>query len=92
MENIRSADVGSRLAEILQRVRAGESFIITDNGEEAAQLVPPPHSAPPTQSNGRRPGAAMTVAEAVATIRNLRPARPLKRDELRSFIDEGRRF
>lgn len=89
MENIRSADIGARLAEILQRVRAGESFIITDNGEEAAQLGPPPG---PARSNGRLPGAPMTVAEAVATIRNLRPTRPLKRDELRSFIDEGRRF
>jgi prevent-host-death family protein len=82
MENIGSAEIKGRLAEILRRVRAGETFVITDNGEEAARLIP---SARVTQPR-------MSVAAAVAAIRSVRPLRPLTRGELRGFIDEGRRF
>ena len=39
-ENIGPYEIKTNLPEILRRVRAGESFTITDRGEPVADLVP----------------------------------------------------
>jgi prevent-host-death family protein len=82
MEQIASTEAKTRFGELLRRLRSGESFIITQNGEEAGRLIPPLRS-------GRR---RMTVEQAIAAIRALRPKKPLRREEVRKMIDDGRRF
>ena len=39
-ENIGSYEFKTKLSEILRRVRAGESFTITNRGEPAADVLP----------------------------------------------------
>ena len=39
-ENIESYELKAKLSEILRRVRAGESFTITNNGKPVADLLP----------------------------------------------------
>ena len=41
MEQIGSTEAKTKFGEILRRARAGETFVITQNGEEAGRLVPP---------------------------------------------------
>lgn len=82
MVQIASLDAQRQFQEILQRVSAGESFVITHNGEEAARLIPPGEQQPPR----------MSVSQAIQTIRALRPLRPLALEEIKDFIEEGRRF
>jgi len=82
MERIGSTDAKTRFGEILRRAREGETFVITQNGQEAARLVPPV----------RARASRISVDEAIRTIRGLRPLEPLTRDEVKAFIDDGRRF
>lgn len=79
---IASTEAKTKFGEILRRCQQGESFVITQNGREAARLLPP------TQAT-RRP---MSIAEAVATIKAIKPNKPLRPDEIRPFIEDGRRF
>ena len=71
----------THLAELLDRVEAGERITITRHGKPVADLCPPA-GAP-----------AMSVSEAISGLRSFRDEHPLEPGEtLRELIDEGRRF
>jgi prevent-host-death family protein len=82
MIHIPSTEAKSRFGELLRLLRTGESFIITQNGEEAGRLMPP------VRGHGRR----MSIEKAIETICGLRPVKPLRPDEIRDLIEDGRRF
>ena len=42
MDRVGIREARQHLSRYASRVRAGESFVITDRGEEVAHLVPPP--------------------------------------------------
>lgn len=71
----------TRLAELVRQVRSGESFVITQRGEPAAQLVP---IAPKGRQGGRR------IAEAIRNLRGTPKIEGVSHEELRSWIEEGR--
>lgn len=62
-------------------MKAGESFIITQRGEPAAQLTPIRHKNRP---DSRR------IAEAVRRLREIPKIQGVSHEELRSWIEEGR--
>jgi prevent-host-death family protein len=69
----------THLSELLERVAAGESFVITRRGEPIARLVP----ARPTE-------APLSIDEIIAAARELRREVRATDAEIRSWIDEGR--
>ena len=71
----------TRLSELVRQVRAGESFIITQRGQPAAELAP---IRPKTRRGSRR------IAEAVRRLRETPKIAGVSHDELRSWIEEGR--
>jgi len=71
----------TRLAELVRQVRSGESFVITQRGEPAAQLVP---LAPKGRHASRR------IAEAIRRLRETPKIEGVSHEELRSWIEEGR--
>lgn len=52
-------ELRQNLSRYLERVKAGEAFIVTERGSEVARLTP---------SGGRRAGLARLIAERGATI------------------------
>jgi prevent-host-death family protein len=79
MVQIGAYDAKTRLAELLDRVQNGERIVITRHGRPVAQLVPV-EDAP-----------QMTVAEAIAGIRELGGRTTLGPGlTLRDLIEEGR--
>jgi len=48
MESIGAFDAKTRLSELLERVRKGESFVITRHGHPIARLVPETGPSPDT--------------------------------------------
>lgn len=81
VRRIPSTDARRAFGELLDQVRSGDTIAITQNGRIVARLVPP---------EGR--GAPMSLDDALAALHRLRPKSPLRRDEIRSLIDDGRRF
>ncbi|MGD1064049.1 MAG: type II toxin-antitoxin system prevent-host-death family antitoxin [Terracidiphilus sp.] len=71
----------TRLSELVRLVRAGESFIITQRGEPAAELAPIREK---VRRDSRR------IAEAVRRLREMPKIQGVSHEELRSWIEEGR--
>ena len=78
MQEVGAYEAKTKLAELLDRVAAGESVTITRHGVPVAVLCPPPS----------RP--KMTVQEAIAAIREFRKGRHATQAEIREWIEEGR--
>ena len=76
-ENIGLYEIKTNLLEILRRVRAGESFTITDRGDPVADLLP------------SRTASRQKVAAAIDNI--LRMTVPVSDDHLEECRKEGRR-
>ena len=79
-EKIGYYELKTRLPEILRRVRAGESFTITDRGEPVADLLP------------SRTASRQKVAAAIDNIlRMSKTTVPVSDDHLEECRKEGRR-
>ena len=81
MTEIGLFEAKTRLSELVRQVRAGESFIITQRGEPAAELTP---IRPKVRRNRR------SIAEAVRRLRQMPKVEGVSHEELRSWIEEGR--
>lgn len=79
-ESIGAFDAKTHLSALLERVAHGESFVISRRGKPVARLIP---AEPETQRT-----AVDTLVEAARKLREQVRARP---EELRAWIDEGRR-
>jgi prevent-host-death family protein len=55
MESIGAFDAKTRLSELLERVRKGESFVITRHGHPVARLIPETGASQDTCGPGRHP-------------------------------------
>jgi prevent-host-death family protein len=71
----------TRLSELVRKVRAGESFTITQRGEPSAELVP---------VRGKKGRDSKRIAEAVRRLREMPKIQGVTHEELRSWIEEGR--
>ena len=81
MPEIGLFEAKTRLSELVRQVKMGESFIITQRGEPAAELMPIRHK------NRRSP---RRIAEAVRQLREMPKIQGVSHEELRSWIEEGR--
>lgn len=79
-KNIGSYEVRTNLSEILRRVRAGESFTITNRGKPVADLVP------------SRAASRKKTAAAIENILRMRETVvPISDDRLEEYRKEGRK-
>jgi prevent-host-death family protein len=78
MQEVGAYEAKTKLAELLDRVAAGESVTITRHGVPVAVLCPPPS----------RP--KMTVQEAIAAGREFRKGRHVTQAEIKEWKEEGR--
>ena len=79
-ENIEFYEIKTNLLEILRRVRAGESFTITDRGDPVADLLP------------SRPASRQKAAAAIDNIlRMSKTTVPVSDDRLEEYRKEGRK-
>jgi len=75
----------THLSELVERVRAGESFVLTKHGMPVARLVPAGESVDAAREQ--------RVREAFGRLRELRRGVTLGPDvTVRDLIDEGRRM
>ena len=77
-EEIGSYDAKTKLAEILRRVEAGESFTITNRGKPVADLIP------------SRSGDSQRVDGAIANILKAKK-HVVSNDELSELKNQGRK-
>jgi prevent-host-death family protein len=78
-------DAKTHLSELIERVRGGESFVLTKHGTPVARLVPAGESADPERQH--------RVHAAFGRLRELRRGVTLGPDvTVRQLIDEGRRM
>ena len=81
MRTVGAYEAKTHLSSLLDEVAKGEKITITKHGVPVAVLTPAPNK------------PQMTVAEAIAGIRELRKeVKPLDGLTIREMIDEGRRF
>lgn len=80
---IASSEIESNLQSLLQRVQAGDRFVITEEGRAVAELVPVKYEAAAPQK------PAEEIIAALKAARDARP--PVSRAEIRAMIEEGRR-
>ena len=78
MQEVGAYEAKTNLSALLDRVAAGESVTITRHGVPVAVLCPPPS----------RP--KMTVAEAIAAVREFRKGRHVTQEEIKEWKEEGR--
>lgn len=88
MERVGIREMRQDLSRYAKRVRGGESFVITDRGEEVAQLVPAPHRTTAVDRLVADRGASRATGDLLALIEDLpeSPAEPASAavlDELR---------
>lgn len=81
MTEIGLFEAKTRLSELVRQAKAGESFIITQRGEPAAQLTPIRHR---VHRDVRR------IAEAIRNLREMPKIEGVSHEEIRSWIEEGR--
>ena len=79
MRKVGAYQAKTRLAELLDRVEAGEHVTITRHRRPVARLVPAAH------------GPHGPVGEVIAAMRAFRKGRKLGKLSLRRMIEEGRR-
>jgi prevent-host-death family protein len=81
MREVQASDAKTHLPALLDEVERGETLVITRHGKPIARLVP--------EAALRQ----IEIDEAVARIRALRTETPsVSVDEIKSLINEGRRF
>jgi len=80
METVGTFEAKTHLAELIDRVVAGESITITRHGKPVAQLVPV--TAPPKRNR----------AEIIHDLLEFGKGRKLEGLSIREMIDEGKRF
>ena len=78
-ERIGSYEAKTKLPELLRRVEAGESFVITRHGHEIARLEP------------IREQPKLTVEQALEDMREFRRTHTLGGISIKDLINEGRR-
>ena len=79
-ENIGLYEIKTNLLEILRRVRAGESFTITDRGEPVADLLP------------SKTASRQKVVAAIDNILSMsKTTVPVSDDRLEEYRKEGRK-
>lgn len=78
MTTVGAYEAETHLPKLLEKVAAGETVVITRNGEPVAHLVPPPH----------RPRT--DVAELIARWREARKGLTLGGLKAKDLINEGR--
>lgn len=81
MKTVGVSEAKTHLAQLLDDVARGEEVTITRHGQPVARLV----SARPTRDPEK-------VAAAVAQVRVLSRGKHATADEIREWIDAGRRF
>ena len=81
MTEIGLFEAKTRLSELVRQVKSGESFIITQRGEPAAELTP-------IRNQGRR--SPRGIAEAIRHLRQTPKIEGVSHEEIRSWIEEGR--
>lgn len=77
MKEIGAYEAKTRLSELLELVRQGESFTVTHRGTPVAMLVPVERKRP--------------IRDVIADLRRFRRGRKVAEGELRQWIEEGRR-
>lgn len=82
MKTVRADEAESRFGRILTDVRAGESYTITLDGEPVAVLEPVAATAVRNDE----------LRQAVQRLKDFGRSHPCPRAELKSLIEEGRRF
>lgn len=82
MESVGIFQAKTHFSELVERASRGEVIEITKHGKPVAQLT-----APVDGAQHRR-----DVEEAIATIRDIRTRSKIKPDEVKSLIEEGRRY
>jgi prevent-host-death family protein len=80
METVGSFEAKTHLAQLLERVVQGESFTITRHGKPVARLVPVEAKIKPD------------IKRAIEEILEFRQAHPLPKEDLKEWINEGRRL
>jgi prevent-host-death family protein len=80
METVGSFEAKTHLAQLLERVVQGESFTITRHGIPVARLVPVEAKVKPD------------IKRAIEEILEFRQAHPLPEEDLKEWINEGRRL
>lgn len=80
---IAKTDAETNFGGLLERVRAGDRFVITEEGEALAELGPAKSKSPQVQ------GSALDVLAAFRALR--RQTKPATAAELREWMNEGRR-
>jgi len=80
MTSIALFDAKNRLSELIERVQAGEEFVITRRGKEVARLALP-----------ARGDAGQRARDAIAGLQASRKGVSLGRLKSRDLISDGRR-
>lgn len=81
MVEVGTYEAKARLSELLDKVEAGETVVITRHGRAVARLVAEPKL------------RAARVRATIEHMRQERAGRPaMSRDEIRAMRNEGRRF
>jgi len=81
MITVGAFEAKTNLSALLERVAQGESIRITRHGKPIARIVP---------DDPER--ATSDLTEVIDAIREFRRGRNVKPEEIRSFIEEGRRY
>jgi prevent-host-death family protein len=81
MTTVGAYEAKTHLPELLERVRKGETIVITKHGTPVAELRPIEKHKP-----------KLTVKEAIAEIRAMRKGRRLEGVTIKELINEGRKW
>ncbi len=85
-------ELRQNLSRYLDRVKDGESLVVTERGKEVAKLVPShPDVDPYYLRLADKYGATIPKGDLVETIRSLPPIDPLPEGTTDAFLDESRR-
>ena len=88
-------DAKTHFSELIDRVRAGESFVVTKHGHAVARLVPVAVGVGEARSDAETERAARIrrAAEAIRAVRAEfnRTGGPITPAQIKDWIDEGRR-
>lgn len=82
MESVGIFHAKTHLSELVERARKGEVIEITRHGKPVARLT----AAEPAEAQQCR------AEQAIARIRGIRQRSKLRREEVKSLIEEGRRY
>lgn len=81
MKHVNLSDAKARLSELLDEVEAGETLIITRHGKPVAQVSP---------ASNEREAQRRAAMRAILDMQKTAPG--ATQEEIREWINEGRRF